>query len=322
MRTSAADYAAAVMSSAWGLVDSPEERLVLIDQEAVEAIEEADVAITERQDVQEVVDRGGSGSVEYLSRGTSTSAGIVDKMKRFGGRMRRLLKGENGRKGNVAQFSIDVDVVRGSEQRASVPAGAIPVSVSVSSMTGNFTEISPCIQKARPSFSAQTYASSTPNPTPTQVIGTVPGINAPPMIHVTPPTHANPANRFRPNNVQFRPHVPAFPSPLPKPRPVSLSSLSRFQGGVPSSFSPESLVRHRARPRSSLPVNIEIDGFMPDVPVIRMNRRDTSGGPPGLPVPSPVPVLARDEASAKKKYRRFSLSALSSLVKGGDGDEN
>jgi hypothetical protein len=195
--TSAAEYAAALMSFAWGS-DSSDQVMSVGDAVGIVIASTEDGAIEDDFSNEEHSLR--RAPVEYLSKGTSTRPGIVEIIKRFGGKMKRLLRRSSGKKwkkdptlgrdlgrarGGGVTVDVNVDSNADRETRGAEVAalGILTNSALAQTHSSSLLEdLNPRFRprRPRPSLNEHTYAS---------VSGTVPDSSSPPQPNVNSSVH-------------------------------------------------------------------------------------------------------------------------------------
>ncbi|KAJ7181718.1 hypothetical protein C8R43DRAFT_1229513 [Mycena crocata] len=331
--TSAAEYAAAIMSSAWasdgpsmsqvipqGLL--PTESPVEIDT-APDPDPRADASTVEEEETPEPL--AYLENVQYLPtrRQEAKTGGVLGKMKKLSNKFRMMLRGKSKAVNDNGGVNIDVDVRRvGGTGNSPLPDGLLDVidiqSSSSAAQVYNSLLPSHCTDshlplplppppgllvrkpKTRPILSSQTYNSTLARIRTNDTGG---GPN-PPAIHIRPPTSSG--------HVVSNDIPPKTPSPdltshlrpktlaeIKSKRRLSLSALSNFARSS-SPAPPVNIVTHRrTRPASAL-------AFYPRPPPISSFRAQTDGN---------VSVYRRPELPASMSSRTTSTAAVSGTIR-------
>ncbi|KAK0465111.1 uncharacterized protein EV420DRAFT_1512860 [Desarmillaria tabescens] len=347
LETSAAEYAAAVMSSVWSSHNPSLEPIVI---ETTTRVELSDDNRRTRSVASDRPARAGSRQSWNKKRE------ILLKVKMFGGRVKQLLARGVGREERRKELP----------RPHSAPSMRTPSPPGVPSLDlgddvhplerGSSEEGNHRIRRPRPSLTTHTY-------TPVNT-GTSDPSTSPPSIRVLPPsapTTPYTNDRAVPKsesdvvaNAQIAMHArPKTLAEIKSGRRFSLSAITRLTrlSSPPSASSVLISPPRRRRPVSALALpSRRPDSFQFDVqnvslrdsdvqgPVIRSGRRSVPTSlrpPPGLDIPStrgatpsPEPVAGPSrvrfsldvEKTKKNTRRRFSLSALSTFAAGLKGE--
>ncbi|KAJ7487660.1 hypothetical protein B0H11DRAFT_2014328 [Mycena galericulata] len=367
--TSAAEYAAAVMSSAWAS-DGPSitqvipAGLMLTDNETG-SLEDATVpdhepsaaAAQTMDEVESLEPLAYLENAEHLPirHQQSKRGGVIERMKKIGDKVKRLLRGKTKMVGKTGGVNIDVDVRVGSLGNSPVPY-ELPDVIDIQNHTataqaydnllpnhGTETHLPLPLppppgllvrkSKTRPILSSQTYSSASRTRTGDNTAAQNPTIRIrpPSSSGITSSTGIAPKAPSPDLTVHSRPKTLAE---IKSKRRLSLSTLSNFARSS-SPAPPINVVtssRHRARPASAL-------AFYPRPPPLSSLRDAAQANSVGtarrrLEVPAstssrttsttagsvrsgsiPAPAPALSRDD-KKKNRRFSLSALSTFAAG------
>jgi len=333
---SAREYAAAIMSTAWGARS---------DNQLVSTVGcfERDPAAAPFHEF------GGKGcpqcgaEVERQSK-APTKTTVVGKLKRFGSRVKTLLKGHRAEKRRgawSASATLDAEIEAHSDHSGVAFSFSPGILVSVNPLLTNAAtnRSQPPAQRdwrIQAPRSPQGAHLSSHIPHPESVAPVVTGHL--PFRSASKGKGKDHLSRLV-EGLEIR--TPSKTHP-PVPTQVKSGAFRRLSFS-PFSHSTTQPIPARARPRSSLvsttrltpidthsrtglkPTTVEIDGFLKGFPNSRMGRVPNAGGthgPPGLSVSSSLSATtprgsgspsATPTEVAKRKNHRFSLSALSSF---------
>lgn len=338
VETSAAEYAAAVMSSVWSSHNPS------LDPIVIETTTRVEVSDDNNHRTRSVASDRPTRA--WSRQSWNKKREILHKVKKFGGRVLQLFTGGAGREERRKELPRPHSAPL---MRTPSPPG-IPFldlgDEARSPERGSSDEGNSRIRRPRPSLTAHTY-------TPVDTGANTP----PPSIRVLPPSA--PTSPYTNNpavpksesdvvaNAQIAMHArPKTLAEIKSGRRFSLSAITRLTrpSSPPSASSVLISPPRRRRPVSALalpsrrPDSIQSDAQnMPlqdaDVPVVRPGRQSTPANllpPPGLNIPStrrapsPEPVAGPSrvrfsldvETAKKNSRRRFSLSALSTFAAG------
>ncbi|KAF8922486.1 hypothetical protein CPB85DRAFT_54522 [Mucidula mucida] len=323
LATSAAEYAAAVMSSAWSFDDPPLPPIGIAmphhDRDSLQDQLDLDSSQGHRPDVQ-------------LEKHTQRKKGLMTKVKKIGGRLGRLLKlrkdvAEMRRPQSAPAIRTTTLVHTSARPSPRLPSLNIDLEESVLPLPSplrNSTETNR-LRRPRPRSRGHSF-----------VTASRPHSMNLPEIQVLPPSVQNSPETSAPKSNMPTPAPQKTLAEIKTNRRFSLSAITNLgRPASPPPTPPPILVASRRRrpvsarlalptsPRRRESLHFEEDASRP---VSRSSRLDPPGlGLALLGVPGTSDGVSRDHSTAHsdaktkdlKKGRRFSLSALSSLASGG-----